>query len=106
MGCADLEFSATSAPYFLPALQYQTGLADMTKCVDAIAFCGFADIQILRLFCPVTCGCNNPLSGLYRTGKLSGCTADTCKTSEEYFQVVDSLPCVDMTVKELDAHAG
>merc|ERR1719440_793272 len=49
------------ANYFNPYAS--TGNISVSKCSDAKDYCA-GDVPILRAYCPVTCGCDDPLSGL------------------------------------------
>jgi len=106
--CDDFPFSDSSAflrptSFFKATLEHLTGIAHVANCSSAASFCWRDDMQLLRLLCPVTCGCRNPVSGLYFDGELWGCPVDKCRQSSHYKGVLDSLPCADTDAATLAA---
>jgi len=100
--CDDFPLSERDS-MFQETLEYQTGIANVSSCSVAASHCGQTDMPLLRMLCPVTCGCRDPLSGLYRDGPSAGCPVGKCRQSKAYKAVLDSLPCADMEAASLAA---
>jgi len=90
-------------PFLRTALEYQTGEAHITNCSDLASKCDDATAHLLRLLCPSTCGCDHPLSGLYRDGISSGCSIGKCRTKQSYKAALN-ISCADMNKATLDAN--
>merc|ERR1712217_541905 len=77
------------------------GLAALASVeVDSAGFCdniSFAcddkDAPLVGAFCPMTCGCDNPLSGLQYSSMESGCPRTACLHNDRYRQILDDIPC-------------
>jgi len=70
--------------------------AGKTACKDLKGHCE-GNVDILRLLCPVTCGCNLPRSDLW---KRAGCPED-CTYRKAYTDQLLSIPCKDPLPKSL-----
>lgn len=110
--CADYALSAKgSQTFFKPTIEYQTGHSNIENCSQfTMDDCAKADLPLLRLLCPVTCGCSNPMSGLYRDGKKSGCPVEKCQSAGTAYAQKLSIAtrplCADMSKAELDSTPG
>ena len=61
--------SGSHSPMFVKApLMLSTKFANFTECAQLADRCNDRELELLRLSCPVTCGCDNPIAGLYPIG--------------------------------------
>lgn len=85
----------------LPTLRHLTGLPLAKTCASLLRSCTEPSQTLLRFTCPVTCGCDSPVSGLVLSTPAFGCPRDVCHTSPRFRAVWASLPCSDTPVAEL-----
>lgn len=84
----------------LPVLQELASDRTARSCADLRDGCSNLGLSLLRLTCPMTCGCASPLSGLYLSGADHGCPWQ-CRHSLHFNQALSDTPCVDMDVGAL-----
>jgi len=79
----------------LPGLErYVTngGSGKETKsCLDVKNFCSSS--AFVRAICPITCGCDDPLSDLFLSGIDEGCPR--CNSTDTYRNAIAQAPCTD-----------
>jgi len=90
------------ANYFNPYVT--TGNMSVASCIEAKPYCA-GDLASIRAFCPVTCGCNDPLSGLTLGQDGFGCPP-SCQSEGNYLTILAKLNCTDMTPQALAGHGG
>lgn len=73
----------------LAILRNATSNASLASCPDAANYCGRTDHLLTRFYCPDTCGCEDPISGLFA---MEGCPA-SC--SQSRVDVLERVPCQD-----------
>jgi len=66
-------------------------------------YCTKATMRDLRLLCSASCGCGNPLSGLFFEGEYEGCPREICRVSQQYQAVLATRECRDLDPAELRA---
>jgi len=105
--CADADVWAdglilTLFPSFFVTVRYRTGLHSGKplseipfRCAEYFTFCDTT--ELLRLLCPVTCGCNNPVSGLLLSRRQRGCPSE-CEV--QVLEALRSTACVDADVSQ------
>jgi hypothetical protein len=81
-----------------------TEASDDATCADMQHHCAEPEQALLRLLCPITCGCADPRSGLFYRVESEGCPTDLCLLTPTYHAIADSLECRDMTLAELNAY--
>jgi len=70
---------------------------EFTSCEDVRPYCNIYELELVRFFCPETCGCGSPLSGLrFTTGCPSSCED----------RVPETIPCEDPEASTLVASDG
>lgn len=79
--------------------------SEFTDCAQLAHRCQDREFSLLRLSCPVTCGCDNPMSGLFYNGVEAGCPEALCQSSERYKRALDRN-CDDMEFATLNALPG
>lgn len=74
----------------------RNGTCVTPTCNDALPYCDFTNLagQAARMFCPSTCGCDQPGPPLMSKLVSSGCPT-SCKTSANYKSANSIVPCND-----------
>lgn len=103
--CLDMDHLHASWSRTLPLLQDEAELASGRSCEDFRPRCTDPGETLLRLRCPVTCGCASPLSGLIPQAPVFGCPA-ACHSSPGYMADLRAHPCQDGTPTSLMAMSG
>jgi len=101
------------------------GVAFGASCTDLISSIGFLQRQMqyinpsgscsglrhlcssavwVRAFCPRTCGCDNPLSGLLLAGSEEGCPAG-CASTAAHAEALAAAPCAEQSAHSLRSTA-
>ena len=90
-GCGGHHACHPSRPFCLD------GVCVVPNCGHAAQYCGNSSLVGLRArqFCPITCGCTNPRSGLALSLPESGC-GDQCLRGERYERALAQMPCEDV----------
>mmetsp|Transcript_110560 Transcript_110560/g.180348 ORF Transcript_110560/g.180348 Transcript_110560/m.180348 type:complete len:824 (-) Transcript_110560:221-2692(-) len=102
--CEDYDFAAPDAvPSFQATLRGLYGWG-VNSCEDLEEHCP-GEQRFLRMICPETCGCNLPLSGLYKKGPNQGCPAE-CAASGAYISQLANIPCMDYSLANLTQMPG
>ena len=57
------------------------------------SLCWPLENSLLRVMCPVTCGCAHPFSPQYLSGPFFGCPRDSCKMRLDYKVEVEKISC-------------
>jgi len=88
------------APSWFMTVRHMSGLHSGFSLAEKPWTCaehaGFCDqISLMRVICPITCGCTDPISGLFLRGVVHGCPA-ACQPELE--QRTLNLSCVDLDV--------
>jgi hypothetical protein len=86
--------------------QELTGVGSNSSCVDWQGLCGRMHGGLIRLLCPITCGCADPLIGLMYRVESEGCAVARCQETTSYKTTMNSLECRDHTQAELQSSAG
>merc|ERR1719310_1734154 len=82
---------------------YFIGLADLrdstknqglTSCADAEHLCNSGQHQVVRMWCPQTCGCDSIASGLFLWKAKDGCSP-SCYRKTSYKEPLNHAPCLD-----------
>lgn len=103
VGCGNMHYvwsNAKRAPAAAAALRATTSIAN-TSCANLAPLChndSSIKGQVVRLFCPESCGAYNPLSGLFMTHPEDGLPA-TCL--EIFATGLSQVPCRDLSLPEL-----
>mmetsp|Transcript_96534 Transcript_96534/g.300625 ORF Transcript_96534/g.300625 Transcript_96534/m.300625 type:complete len:687 (-) Transcript_96534:47-2107(-) len=98
--CGDRKHSdALKNPHLFTAARYQANIHAGVSLRERAWRCGehAASCQssiLLRLLCPVTCGCDGPTSGLLASKPSKGCPA---KCADARRQLISKGPCNDMS---------
>eukprot|EP00747_Dinoflagellata_sp_TGD_P117344 gnl/TRDRNA2_/TRDRNA2_172584_c1_seq1.p1 gnl/TRDRNA2_/TRDRNA2_172584_c1~~gnl/TRDRNA2_/TRDRNA2_172584_c1_seq1.p1 ORF type:complete len:346 (+),score=21.69 gnl/TRDRNA2_/TRDRNA2_172584_c1_seq1:539-1576(+) len=114
--CANTGFTdlvLTGFEGFVPGKNFNETLRILTStgntansCSDLASYCQQDEYALVRLLCPVTCGCHMPRSGLFFQNVGGGCPS-CCTHVDSYLQAMDSYDCVDPTPAELQTnHPG
>lgn len=83
---------------------FQSALANTPfQCSDFRKHCSEAKNQVLRLICPVTCGCPDPRSGLYLASAWGGCP-ESC--AAKHADALKAAQCVDTDIGKPDLKAA
>jgi len=88
---------------FKDQFRAMTGIKNGSQCVDFKDHCGIQSMRDLRLMCSVTCGCADPLSGLFFEGPTEGCPRDICRSTPRYRMALATRECRDLSLAELQA---
>eukprot|EP00931_Biecheleriopsis_adriatica_P049575 TRINITY_DN28688_c0_g1_i1.p1 TRINITY_DN28688_c0_g1~~TRINITY_DN28688_c0_g1_i1.p1 ORF type:complete len:460 (+),score=78.07 TRINITY_DN28688_c0_g1_i1:89-1381(+) len=88
------------------SLRALTGNTQAAECEDVKTNCTGIHGRIVRMNCPVTCGCANPSSGLYFNKEAEGCPAAVCQSSSSFQKKLAELPCTDPSAEELLSMPG
>lgn len=86
------------------ALRAATGTTS-GACAHLSAFCAEASQPLMRLLCPVTCGCDDPLTPRLHA---SGCPVAACRVSTAWSAFTSSVStvCSDQTAAALNSTAA
>eukprot|EP00927_Polykrikos_kofoidii_P065383 TRINITY_DN61138_c0_g1_i1.p1 TRINITY_DN61138_c0_g1~~TRINITY_DN61138_c0_g1_i1.p1 ORF type:complete len:913 (-),score=120.77 TRINITY_DN61138_c0_g1_i1:57-2795(-) len=103
VGCSDQLSAGSTDGSAIQSLRHVSQSANISSCVDMTPFCLWENASIVRLYCPVTCGCRDPRSGLPWKTSSHGCPREECMASGEYKQKLMALPCEDPSVEDLNA---
>eukprot|EP00747_Dinoflagellata_sp_TGD_P043608 gnl/TRDRNA2_/TRDRNA2_142790_c1_seq1.p1 gnl/TRDRNA2_/TRDRNA2_142790_c1~~gnl/TRDRNA2_/TRDRNA2_142790_c1_seq1.p1 ORF type:complete len:263 (-),score=19.65 gnl/TRDRNA2_/TRDRNA2_142790_c1_seq1:122-802(-) len=98
-------YSSSAGITFATTMYSITGNPNIQTCSDALSYCD-GPIPDVRLTCPVTCGCDSPISGQVHMWDVDGCPHSKCAFSENYQRVLAELPCSDWNSEELGSSAG
>jgi len=84
--------------YTIEALAAQ-GLPNVTRCEDVLPFC-VSHMNLARLACPVTCGCDNPTSNLALSQSMDGCPS-ACASTAWHQSTLRELPCTEKSAAQM-----
>lgn len=102
--CEDYDFKASSAnPLLVSTVQRAIGEVRAVDCAELRPHCD-GHLHIVRILCPATCGCDDPLAGLYWSGHETGCPAEYCGPKKE--EVLSTRVCEDHSPGELQDSAA
>jgi hypothetical protein len=87
--------------YQKATLWHLTGTDNVLSCADLSSYCTDFAHKLVRFICPVTCGCANPISGLYLNGEMNGCPRKVCLLTKDFENAMNTLPCADPTPAQL-----
>ena len=76
-------------------------VSDAHTCADVSEHCDRKDAALVRMSCPATCGCRDPLSGLVWSSRAYGCPREECIDSTQYQNALANLTCKDASVNSL-----
>lgn len=95
--------------YILWAVTGNETMKSITSCSQLKNYCHL-DSQVaqnVRVSCPVTCGCNDPKSGLLGySHSHEGCPEMRCQNDKSYMDAFMALECTDLTLAELQQSEG
>ncbi|CAE7197410.1 unnamed protein product [Symbiodinium natans] len=88
--CEDRSRDFWEGDWLWPTIETLTGAKD---CASAKPFCERRDLPLIRMMCPETCGCVDPLAGLYVD---NGCR-QLCRETPEFQAALASAACQDLS---------
>lgn len=105
-GCDDFTFetNGTNSLFAATSLRRVTGDDTIVDCAGARQYCDGQEAEIVRTLCPDTCGCPDPLSGLFLKSAQTGCDIQACQSKRN--TALHSMHCQDKTPEELRASAA
>lgn len=88
---------------WLAPLRQWSGQPDAKSCADMIHICHDPRYALVRIVCPVSCGCQSPYSPLFRNGEHDGCPRFVCMATDKWKRDLASIPCMDFNSTHLAA---
>jgi len=82
-------------------LRHVSKIGNARACIDLRTACDSKDVPLVRLTCPVTCGCRHPLSGLVWGAREHGCPREECIESSQYQTALGNMTCKDASLESL-----
>lgn len=104
--CDDVAFSNASMPHHDAVLHAMLGGPTGHTCGDLAHLCTDPQYPLVRLLCPVSCGCRHPRSGLFLNTLESGCPRNKCVYDPSYLAELEQLPCEDPSPAALAGDPG
>eukprot|EP00747_Dinoflagellata_sp_TGD_P206358 gnl/TRDRNA2_/TRDRNA2_80078_c2_seq1.p1 gnl/TRDRNA2_/TRDRNA2_80078_c2~~gnl/TRDRNA2_/TRDRNA2_80078_c2_seq1.p1 ORF type:complete len:450 (-),score=68.78 gnl/TRDRNA2_/TRDRNA2_80078_c2_seq1:80-1330(-) len=98
--CEDTNFTRPESNQVRETLLAITGVS-ATSCGDLRERCDAVELPVLRLHCPVTCGCDQPRSGQFFGNAAGGC-AKVCSEGRTWLTDLADRPCIDLQPEESD----
>ncbi|CAE7696750.1 unnamed protein product, partial [Symbiodinium sp. CCMP2456] len=91
--CEDRSRDFWEGDWLWPTIETLTGATD---CASAKPFCERRDLPLVRMTCPQTCGCVDPLAGLYVD---NGCR-QLCMETDAFQAALGDAVCQDLAHEE------